>query len=207
MDRPQLLARGLLLSYLSVGMGAVVGGAALVLGITSGSLSLLGFGADAVIDSVASCVLIWRFRTEVQNPARAERVEQRAEALIGGVLVVLAAYLTISALAALFSGAHPEASTARIALLVVAIVALPPLATAKYRVAEALPSRALRADSILTAVAATLAVIGMAALVIDELFQITWADAVGALVVAAIVARAGWSSLRPRQRAPRSEQR
>ena len=196
MDRNQLIRRAILLSVLSIAISAVVGTAAVVVAITTGSLSLLGFGADAVIDSVASVVLVWRFRTEQREPHRADRIEQVAEAIIGGVLLLLAAYLAISAVGALMTGSHPSASRARTLLLVVGIVALPPLAIAKYRVAQALGSRALRADSILTGVAAVLAVIGMAALALSTFLDVNWGDAVGALVVAAIVAREGWAAIR-----------
>jgi divalent metal cation (Fe/Co/Zn/Cd) transporter len=196
MDRNQLLSRAILLSVLSVAISAVVGAAAVVVAFATGSLSLLGFGADAVIDSAASVVLVWRFRTEVREPHRADRIEQIAETIIGGVLLLLAAYLAISAAGALTSGSHPSPSLSRTILLGVGIVALPPLAIAKYRVARALGSRALRADSILTGVAAVLAVIGMAALALSAFLHVNWGDAVGALVVAAIVAREGWAALR-----------
>ena len=170
-----------------------MGTAAVLVGLTTESLSLLGFGADAVIDSAASVVLVWRFRTEVRQPHRADRIEEVAERIVGGVLLVLAAYL-----AAQRGDRHhhrlpsrsercPERSCSSWASSV-----LPPLAIAKYRVAQALESPALRADSILTAVAAVLAGIGLVALALSELAQITWADAVGALIVAAIVAREGW---------------
>jgi divalent metal cation (Fe/Co/Zn/Cd) transporter len=195
-NRDQLLRRALLLSVLSIVISAVVGVFAAAVGVATSSLSLLGFGADAVIDASASVVLVWRFQTEVRTPHRADRIEQLAEAIIGGVLLVLAVYLAISAASALITNAHPVPSIARTLLLVVAVVLLPPLAVAKYRVAHLLGSRALRADSILTAVAAVLAVIGLAALGLSELLHVTWGDAVGALIVAAIVAREGWSSLR-----------
>jgi divalent metal cation (Fe/Co/Zn/Cd) transporter len=196
MDRNQLLRRAMLLSVLSIGISAAVGATAVVVATATGSLSLLGFGADAVIDSAASVVLVWRFRTEVREPHRADRIELIAETVIGGVLLLLAAYLAISAVGALITDAHPSASLLRTTLLGVGLVALPPLALAKYRVAQALGSRALRADSILTAVAAVLAVIGVAALALSALFDVNWGDAVGALVVAAIVAREGWAGLR-----------
>jgi divalent metal cation (Fe/Co/Zn/Cd) transporter len=75
------------------------------------------------------------------------------------------------------------------------VLGLPPLAVAKYRTAKQLESRALRADAVLTGVAALLAGIGLAALVLSEVLGLTWADAVGALLVAAILAREGWIAL------------
>lgn len=195
MDRPSLLRVAVLLSVLSIGINGLLGAIAVIVGLASESLSLLGFGLDAAIDSAASVALVWRFRTEVREPHRAQRIEALAETTVGVVMFVLAAYLGISALSALASNAHPEPSEARTVLLIAAIVVLPPLAIAKHRVARLLGSGALRADSILTAIAAVLAVIGIASLALDQLVHVTWGDAVGALIIAAIIAREGWGSV------------
>lgn len=196
MDRARNLQLALRLSVLSIFISAIVGTSATLVGFATGALSLLGFGLDAAIDSAASIALVWRFRTEVREPHRADRIEQVAEAIIGGVLLVLAAYLAISAASAIASNAHPEPSAARLVLLVIGIVVLPPLAVAKYRVARAIGSGALRADSLLTGIAAVLALIGLVALALSELLHVSWGDAAGALVVAGLVAREGWGSLR-----------
>ena len=177
-------------------LSGAFGGVGVLTGLSTGSLSLLGFGIDAAIDAVASIVLAWRFRTEAREPHRAERIERLAETAVGGVLLVLAAYLTVGAMNAIASGAHPEASFARTVLLVAAVVLLAPLAVAKYRIATALSSGALRADSILTAIAALLGGIGLVSLLVDQTLDVPWADSAGALVIAAIVAREGASSLR-----------
>jgi divalent metal cation (Fe/Co/Zn/Cd) transporter len=200
MDRHGLLHRALRLSLLSVGLGAMFGVTGVLVGLATDSLSVLGFGIDAAIDSVASIVLVWRFRAEVRQPHRAERIESLAETAIGGVLLVVAVYLSISALNALTTGSHPEASPIRTLLLIASVATLPPLAIAKYRTARALGSGALRADSILTGIAALLGAIGLVSLALDQLFGVTWADAVGALVISAIIAREGWSSLRASRR-------
>jgi divalent metal cation (Fe/Co/Zn/Cd) transporter len=195
MDRPALLQRALRLSVLSIALGALFGGTAVIVGLATNSLSLLGFGIDAAIDSVASVILVWRFRTEVHEPHRAERIESLAERAIGAVLLVVAAYLAVNAVDALAKGTHPEASPVRTFLLIASVVTLPPLAIAKYRTARALGSGALRADSILTGIAALLGAIGLVSLILDQFLGVAWADAVGALAIAVIIAREGWSSL------------
>lgn len=90
--------------------------------------------------------------------------------------------------------AHPEVSSASVALLLASVVVLPVLAVAKYRVAARLESGALRADSVLTAVAALLALIGLGSVAATDLFGFWWADAVAALILSVIVLREGWSS-------------
>lgn len=194
--RDALLQRALLLSVLSIVLAGLAGGSAVVVGLATGSLSLLGFGFDAAIDSAASVALVWRFRIEAREPHRAERVETIAEAVVGVVLLVLAAYLGYGALRALADGSHPEANVVGIGLLVFSLLVLPPLAYAKYCTAAALSSGALRADSILTGIAALLALISLVGLGLSTAFGVTWADALGALVVVVILLREGWSSLR-----------
>ena len=133
--------------------------------------------------------------------------------MVGLALIALAVYLAVGALRALATQSHPETSTASLVLLLASAVVLPPLALGKYRVAARLASGALRADSILTAVAALLAVISLASLAASQAFGLWWADAIAALVVAAIVIREGWSSVsrrpgtRPsRDGSPRSDE-
>jgi divalent metal cation (Fe/Co/Zn/Cd) transporter len=189
------LRSALMLSALSILLSGVAGSVAVYAALASGSLSLLGFGADAVIDSVASVVLIWRFLMESRVPASAVRVERFAERAVGLALIVLALYLAVGALRALGAQGRPEASFASLALLIASVAVLPPLAIGKFRVAARLGSGALRADSILTAVAAVLAAISLASLAASQAFGFWWADAIAALVVAAIVVREGWVSL------------
>jgi divalent metal cation (Fe/Co/Zn/Cd) transporter len=194
-QRDALLRRAINLSVLSIVLGAAMGVTGVLAALTSGSLSLLGFGFDAAVDSLASVALVWRFSIEARQPHRAERVEKVAEAVLGVVLVVVALYLGFSAIRALLDHSHPDASLVAIVLLVMSVVALSPLAIAKYRTAQALRSRALRADSILTGIAALLAVISLASLGLSTAFELTWADAVGALIVALVLVREGISSL------------
>lgn len=196
MGRSQLLRRALMLSVLSIVINGLAGATSVIVGLTSGSLSLLGFGFDAAIDSAASVALVWRFRIEGSEPHRAERVETIAEAIVGGVLLVLGAYLGFSAVRALIDNTHPEGTVVGTALLMFSLVVLPPLALAKFRIASRLDSGALRADSILTGIAAVLALISLVGLGLTEAFGVIWADAVGALVVVVILVREGWSSLK-----------
>src|ERR1043166_3382609 len=101
MDRLGLLRRAVILSVASIVTSPLGGAFAVAVALATQSLSLLGFGADAVIDSAASVILVWRFRIKPHQPQRADHVEETAERLVGLVLLLLAAYLAISAVAAL----------------------------------------------------------------------------------------------------------
>ena len=195
-DRIHLLRRALYLSLISIVLSGVLGTIAVVVGLSTGSLSLIGFGFDAAIDGIASIALAWRFATEARHPHRTDNLERTAEIIVGCVLLALAAYLGLNAIQALISNAQPEVTTVGVAISVVSLLALPLLALAKYRTAIALRSGALRADSILTAMAAGLAAISLIGLALTQFFGLTWADAVGALIVTVILLREGWYSVR-----------
>jgi divalent metal cation (Fe/Co/Zn/Cd) transporter len=195
LTRDQLLRRAIRLSVVSIVVGAALGVAGVAAALTTGSLSLLGFGFDAVVDSTASVALVWRFAIEARQPHRAERVERIAEAVLGVVLLIVAVYLGFTAIRALIDHSHPDASPVAIGLLLLSLAVLAPLAIAKYRTATALGSRALRADSILTGIAALLAVVSLVSLGLSTAFALTSADAIGALIVAVVLVREGISSL------------
>ena len=194
--RARDLRAALVLSGLSIAWSGLAGSLSVYGALVGGSLTMLGFGVDAVIDAVASCALVWRFLVEGRQPERAARVEHVAERVVGLALIALAAYLVFGALRALALQTHPETSFESLVLLIASVVALPPLAVAKYRVAGRLASGALRLDSILTAVAASLAGISLVSLAASDALGLWWADAIAALVVAAIIVREGSASLR-----------
>ena len=190
------LRRAIVLSVVSVAWSGVAGGSAVILALSTGSLSLLGFGFDAAVDSIASIALIWRFAAEHGQPHRADRVEGVAAVVVGAVLVVLGAYLGYQSIGALVAPAVHETSTPAIALLVASAIVLPPLGIAKRRVADRLVSRALRGDSVLTLVAGLLAVVGLVSALLTTTLGLRWADAAGGLLVAVVLVREGAGGLR-----------
>ena len=194
-QRGAALRRALVVSVASVLWSGAVGSVAVATALlSSGSLSMLGFGVDAVVDAAASVALIWRFGAEAHRPARAAQVERTAEAVVGLALVVLAVYLALASIRSLIEARSPVAGPLAVAVLVVSVVLLPPIALFKYRVAAQLESGALRADSVLTGVAAVLAGISLLGLSATTSLGWWWADALAALIVAAVILREGAKS-------------
>lgn len=194
-DRAAMLRRALRLSAISVALSFLTGGIAVVVALATGALSLLGFGVNSVIDASASMALLVRFRIERTDLERAARAEHLAERAVGMALLVLAGYLIYGGIRALLSGASPEVTPVGVLIPIVAIVLLPPLAVAKYRTARHLHSAALRADSFLTGVGAALGAVSLISLLLGELLGVHWADAVGALLMAPVIAREGFVSI------------
>jgi divalent metal cation (Fe/Co/Zn/Cd) transporter len=191
------LRRAARLCALTVGWNTIVGGAAVVTAISTGSLSLIGFGINAVVDSSASAVLVWRFRAEEAGHAeRAERAEQLALRIAGAAFLMIALYLFIQAVRTLSAGRHFEATLFGIAEAIASLLVLPILASAKYLLSQRLGSRALRADSLLTWSGVALASLALVALLTQRIFGWWWGDPVGALVIAALLAWQGSRAIR-----------
>jgi divalent metal cation (Fe/Co/Zn/Cd) transporter len=184
-DRRHLVRSALRLSYLTIAWNLAAGGSALLLALVAGSLSLGGFALSTLIDMGASVALVWRFTMEARDTSAAERLERRAEALIGAAMFAAALFLAVESVRALVAHAHPETSVGGLVVSSVSLMFLPPLARAKWRVASSLHSRALRGDSILTGASSVLALLTLVALVLNRTLGWWWTDAVAALAIAA----------------------
>ena len=182
------LRRAVVLSQLSVAWNTAIGLAAVATALIIGSLSLIGFGINAVVDSSVSVLLIHRFRAEERGHAeRAVRAEERAERVAGGAFVLIAAYLIVQSIRTLAGGSGHGGSLFGIVEALASLLVLPLLGRAKFRVARDLGSGALRADSMLTMFGAALAAVSCVALVLARAAGWWWSDAAGALVIAALL--------------------
>lgn len=184
LPRQLLISSAIWLSVLTISWNLLAGGLALGASVITGGLSLGGFGLNTLIDMSASVVLFWRFWQDADDPEAAARLEWRAEIAIGVAMLGVAIYLIVQGLHALVTSSHPETSAVGLGVTIASIVLLPWLSHSKARVAVRLPSRALRADAILTGASAALAALTLAALVANSRFGWWWADATAALIIA-----------------------
>lgn len=194
--RDEDLASAIRLSILTIAWNVVTGTLALVAAFSTGTISLAGLGFNAVVDSVASAVLVWRFSVETMAPHRADRIEHVARLFVGWTLIAVAIYLAEEAIRDLATGSRATDSVMAIVIAAAAVAVLTPLAIAKRRVAGRLGSRALHADSVLSAMGAALAAVTLCAAALSKSLGLTSADAVAGLIIAALLVREGIGSLR-----------
>ena len=194
-DRSELVRRGLRLEYLTIGWNCVEAMIAIASGAIAGSIALVGFGLDSVIEVSSGAVLLWRLRSDRDECGR-EAVERRALKLVGISFLLLAAYVAIDSIKTLWMKEGPERSTVGIALAAVSLVVMPLLARAKRRVAAGIESRALHADSRQTDLCAYLSAILLVGLVLNWAFGWWWADPVAGLLMTPIVVNEGREALR-----------
>jgi divalent metal cation (Fe/Co/Zn/Cd) transporter len=184
--------RGRRLEYLTIAWNSLEAVAAIGAGLFAGSIALVGFGVDSVIETSSGAILLWRLRDGERGEAR-ERIALR---LVGISFLLLAAYVAFDAAKSLLMREPPEASYPGIGIAALSLVVMPLLAGAKRRVAAQLNSRALQADARQTDLCAYLSAILLGGLLLNALFGWWWADPVAALIMLPIIAKEGVEALR-----------
>jgi divalent metal cation (Fe/Co/Zn/Cd) transporter len=186
--RARLIRRAKLLSWLSIGWMTIEAAAAIVAALIAGSVALLGFGLDSLIELASAGTILWLYSGNHRDSDAAER---RAQQIIAVCFAVLALYLAFDAIRALADGTHPETSWLGVAVTAGAIIFMPLLATAKGRVAAQLSSAATAGD----AAQSWLCAISAAAVLLSVLANAAvgwwWLDAIAGLGIAALAVHEG----------------
>lgn len=162
-------------------------------GLMAGSLLLVAFGADSVIELISACVLFARLRAEERalpgNTEAIEVMEMRAARVAGWLLYGLSAYVILQALYGLTHRHQAETSWWGMGVAVIAAFGMPLLAKAKIRVADEIGSKALRADAMETFTCGYLSWVLLAGLAANAVFYWWWLDSTVSLAIVPLLLR------------------
>jgi divalent metal cation (Fe/Co/Zn/Cd) transporter len=165
-------------------------------GIGAGSVALIGFGLDSVLELAAGGILIWRLQTTWQDHDEENTAERKAHKLIGITFFVLAGYILIQSLATLLGYfPEPEESTVGLILIVASAIVMTVLYFEKMAIAEKIGSRALRAEAKETLVCDLQDLTVLVGLGANFLFGWWWADPVAALGLIPFLLKEGWEGV------------
>jgi divalent metal cation (Fe/Co/Zn/Cd) transporter len=183
-----LVRRARFLAWLGLGWHGIEAGVAIVAGVAAGSIALIGFGADSVVEAVAGVVLLWRLGADRVS---SDVAEHRAQKLIAVSFGLIAAYVGFEAVRTLVAADRPDVSWVGIGLATVTLVTMPPLARAKARVGEQLGSPATRSEGRQTMLCGYLSAALLVGLGANAMFGAWWADPATALFIAGVAVREG----------------
>jgi divalent metal cation (Fe/Co/Zn/Cd) transporter len=202
--RAGVLRRGLHLEYLTIGWNIVEAAVAIAAAVTAGSIALLGFGIDSLVETASGAILVWRLAAErrTEEQAAIERLDRRAHRLVGASLLLLAAYIAVEAGKALLTREQPRPSAVGMVVTAVSLVVMWWLARAKRRAAAALASRALAADSFQTSACFWLSLITLGGVGLNLTLGWWWADPVAALGMTFFLVREGLEGWRGEECCP-----
>lgn len=189
--RAGLLTRALALEYFSLAWNVLETFVGLAAGLAAGSVALIGFALDSVVESSSAAALVWRLRSERHGGRTAEAVERKAVRIVAVAFLGLALYVGGHAAYDLATRSRPEESVAGIVLALVSVIVMPVLAARKRGMAKRLDSRALAADSNQTSLCTFISVFLLFGLGANALLGWWWADPVAGLAIAVLAAREG----------------
>ncbi|MFO6454137.1 MULTISPECIES: cation diffusion facilitator family transporter [unclassified Aeromicrobium] len=185
-DRARLGRRAQWLAAASVSYNVVEAVIAISAGLVAGSVALVGFGLDSVVEVSSGLIILWQFR----HPLPESR-ERRALRLMALSFFALAAYVTFESLRALATGHETDSSRVGIWLAVASLLIMPFLSWAQRRTGRSLGSNAVVADSTQTLLCTYLSAVLLAGLVLNATLGWLWADPVAGLVIAAVAVKEG----------------
>ena len=190
--RNDLVRRAFRLEYATLAWMAIEAAVAIGSGVSARSVSLLAFGIDSLIELASAGVLLWRLTVELRHGrAFAETAERRASRAAGGLLFALALYVVAAAGWKLATQTGEQFSWPGLAITVLAMPIMYLLARRKIAVAEALGSRAMRADAMESVTCGWMSLAVAAGLTAQGLLGVWWIDSVTALGIVWLLVKEG----------------
>jgi len=190
-DRKRLGRRAQLLAGASVAYNAIEAVIAISAGLVAGSVALVGFGLDSIVEVSSGLIILWQFRHRLP-----ESRERRALRLMALAFFALAAYVSLESVRTLFSGSEPDTSPVGIGLAITSLAIMPFLSWAQRRTGKALGSVTVVADSTQTLLCTYLSAVLLTGLVLNATLGWWWADPLAGLVIAAVAVREGLEAWR-----------
>lgn len=187
----RLTRRGLRLAQFTVAYNVVEGAVAITAGLLAGLVSVVGFGVDSGIESIAAVLVGLRLAARLRHGDTDERKERLTLKAVAVTFFLLAAYVTVEGVRSLLDGEAPESSPLAIGLLVASIVVMPVLASMKRAVGRQLGDNLILADAAETRICVLLSVSTLAGVGLYALTGATWLDPVAAFVIAAFAVHEG----------------
>jgi divalent metal cation (Fe/Co/Zn/Cd) transporter len=174
----KLLRRGLMLEYVTLSWNVVGTAVLITAAVAAGSVALAGFGADSLIEIVASSVVVWQLKGEAGSGR-----ERLALRIIAIAFVLLAIYIAVQCAVTLSSQSHPGHSTVGIVWLAATVLAMFALAAGKRDTGERLANPVLQAESRVTVIDGALAAAVLVGVVLNAAAGWWWADPLSAIVI------------------------
>lgn len=193
-DRRALVEKGKRLQYFTIAWNSLEAIVAIVSGLIAGSISLVGFGFDSLIEVTSGAAVLWRMHLD--QPERREHAERVSLRIVGGCFLALAAYIAVDSTKSLYQHERPDRSIPGIVLAVVLLIVMPMLSRSKRRIAKELSSGAMHADATQTDFCAYLSAILLFGLGANWLLGWWWADPAAALLMVPFIAKEAAYGLR-----------
>lgn len=190
---PDLYRRALYLEYFTVAYNTAEAIASIGFGSLAGSIALVGFGLDSIVESLSGLVLVWRLRKHGLISVDEESViEKKAVKFVALTFFILGAYVVFRSIQTLLLQKAAEPSVPGIVIAILSLIIMPLLAWRKIIISRQIGSSALLADAKETLACAFLSIALLAGLIGNYFFGFWQADPLAALVIAVFLFHEGY---------------
>jgi len=187
--------KALVLEYFTVAYNVLEAIASVAFGVLAGSIALVGFGLDSVVESLSGLVLVWRLRrhgkVSVDEETGSEKLAQR---LVAAGFIVLGVYVIYESVNRLVTNDVAQPSVAGIVIALLSLVIMPVLAWRKRVIGAGIGSMALLADAKETAICGILSAALLFGLLANYLFGFWQADPLAGIVIALFLFHEGYGT-------------
>jgi divalent metal cation (Fe/Co/Zn/Cd) transporter len=188
--------RALRLEYFTVGYNLIEATASIIAGSAAGSIALVGFGLDSIVESLSGVILIWRLRRHQSvNEMDESEIEEKAVRFVGVTFWILGLYVLFESVRTICLKERPQPSNLGLAIALCSLVVMPWLGLKKFRIGQTLGLESLKADAKETFVCAALSLSLFIGLAANALFGFWLADPLTGLVIAGFLFKEGYEML------------
>ena len=196
-ERAAVVRTGKRLQYFTIVWNSLEALVAVISGLIAGSISLIGFGFDSLIEVTSGAAVLWRMHLD--DPQHRERAERISLRIVGGCFLALATYIAVDSIKSLYRHKESTRSFPGMVLAVVSLIVMPLLSRSKRRIGNKLNSGAMQADATQTEFCAYLSAILLFGLATNWLLAWWWGDSAAALAMVPFIAKEGIEGLRARR--------
>jgi divalent metal cation (Fe/Co/Zn/Cd) transporter len=187
----RLNRRALHLAHFTIAYNVIEAAVMISTGIAAGLVSVVGFGIDSSIESLAAVILLFQLRIRLSHGHSHQISERRALKLVAITFFLLAAYVTAQGIIDLTAGHKPDDSPLAIAVLIASMVVMPLLGQAKVRIGKTLKDPLILADAAETWLCLLMSASTLLGLVVYWLTGAAWLDPVAGFVIALLALHEG----------------
>jgi len=178
---------GVRVEYVGSAWMIVEAAGSIVLGLLAGSLALLAFGGDSLIELISGLAVLVYLRKDVSDSGTIG--SKRTGQVTSALLFALIPMIGLGAVYSYLAGLRPEGSPVGIAVAIGAVIMMPYLWSQKSKIGRETRSLPLSMDAIesITCFFMSLALLG--GLVVEYFTGLWWVDYVATVVILSFVVR------------------
>ncbi|RPI39603.1 MAG: hypothetical protein EHM53_05100 [Methanoregulaceae archaeon] len=192
-ETEKLWRTALLLEYFTVAYNIAEAVLSILFGMLAGSIALIGFGLDSIVESLSAVILIWRLQQhDTGTRDEEEKTEKTAQRFVAVTFFILGIYVLYESADKLLGHEIAQTSPVGILIAIASILIMPVLAWKKQTMGTAIKSKALIADSKETLTCAFLSVALLTGLGLNYLFGFWQADPLVGFVIVLFLFHEGY---------------